>query len=339
MRGLRAYLLTRIVVTLPMLFVLLSAIFVVLRVMPGDPAEAMLGGRHVPPEAVAALRSRLGLDRPLPVQFVSYLAGVLQGDLGLSARTGNEVIEDVLAKFPATMELAVFATAVAVPLGLLTGVLGATQADRPADHVCRLVNVASFATFIPWLGMMLQMLFSVWLGWFPVGGRLSVINLYTFQPVTGFYVLDALLTRRFDILVDALRHLALPSLTLGFVLSGLIGRISRANMLEALQSDYVRTARAKGLSEFRIVWGHALRNALIPTVTVVGLQFALLMAGAVLTETTFAWPGVGSYLLESIRARDFNAIQGSVVVIALFVTGVNLVVDALYAWLDPRVKY
>ena len=339
MNGLRKYIITRVAVTVPMLFVLLSVIFLVLRVMPGDAAEAMLGGRNVPPEALAALRSRLGLDRPLHVQFTAYLAGVVRGDLGLSSRTGNEVLIDILTRMPATLELAVFSIAVAIPVGVLSGVFGATRAGRAGDHVVRLFHVASFAVFIPWIGMMLQMLFSVTLGWLPVGGRLSVINLYTFTPVTGFYTLDALLRRDFAVLGDALRHLVLPACTLGIVLSGLIGRVSRASMLEVLGSDFVRTARAKGLPETRVVFAHALRNALLPTVTVIGLEFALLMAGAILTETTFAWPGVASYLLESIRARDFNAIQGTVIVVAVLVTSVNLVVDVLYAWIDPRVKY
>lgn len=339
LNGFGRYATTRLVVTVPMLLVLLTFVFIVLRVMPGDPAQAMLGGRHVPQDSIVALRARLGLDKPLPVQYGEYLLNIARGDLGVSSRTGNKVMADVLAKFPATLELAFMAMVFAVPLGLFSGVYAATHVDRGGDHASRIFNVGTFAAFIPWVGMLLQILFSVTMGWLPVGGRLDVLNLYTFKPITGVYLIDSILRGDIAVFFDALRHLALPAATLGLVLSGLIGRISRSNMLEVLGNEYVTSARAKGLAEWRVVLQHALRNALIPIVTVVGLQFALLMAGAILTEVTFAWPGVARYLLESIEARDFNAIQGTVVVIALFVTTVNLVVDILYVFLDPRVTY
>ncbi|BAS27569.1 ABC transporter permease [Limnochorda pilosa] len=337
--GLGRYAVSRLVVTVPMLLVLLTVVFLVLRVMPGDPAQAILGGRNVPPETAAALRARLGLDEPLPLQYVHYLGSVARGDLGVSARTGNEVWEDILGKIPATLELAVFAMLVAVPIGLWSGIHASTHHDQPRDHALRVLNVASFAIFIPWFGMVLQLVFSVFLKWLPVGGRLEVLHLYTFRGATGLYVLDALLAGNGAVLADALRHLVLPALTLGLLLSGLVGRMSRSSMLEVLDQEYINAARAKGLSERRVVYGHALRNALIPIVTVVGLQFALLMAGAILTEVTFAWPGLARYLLDSITARDFNAIQGSVVFIALFVTTINLLVDLAYGILDPRVRY
>lgn len=333
------YLLTRLAVTIPMLWALLTVVFVVLRVMPGDPAAAMLGGHAVPQATLDALRERLGLDQPLAVQYARYLWAVAQGDLGQSARTGHLVWSDLLLRLPATLELALAAMLVAAAVGLCTGIAAATAADRPVDHAMRLVNIGAFAAFIPWIGIMLKLIFSVWLGWLPTGERFDVLQALTFTPTTHFVVLDALLQRNWALLADALAHLLLPAATLGFVLSGLVGRMSRASLIEVLAQEYVRTARAKGLSAGRVLRVHALRNALIPVVTVIGLEFALLMGGAVLTETTFNWPGIGRYLLEAIQARDFTAIQGTVVVIAVLVTTVNLLVDVSYAWLDPRVRY
>jgi peptide/nickel transport system permease protein len=338
-RGLGRYMVSRLLATIPMLIILLTVLFIVLRVMPGDPAHAMLGGRNVPPETLQALRERLGLTDPLTTQYVKFMGNVLRGNFGFSSRTGNPVLADIAEKVPATLELAIAAMFVAIPLGLLSGIIASTRADQPLDHALRLVNVGAFAIFIPWLGMILQLVFSVALGWLPVGGRLSTLNLYTFSPITGLNILDSLLRLDGAVLWDALLHLALPSVTLGFVLSGLVGRLSRTSMLEVLGEDYIRSARSKGLPERTVVYHHALRNAVIPIATVVGLQFALLVGGAILTEVTFAWPGLARYLMEAIMARDFNAIQGSVAVIAIVVTLVNLAVDVLYGLLDPRVRY
>ncbi|HET7559213.1 MAG TPA: ABC transporter permease [Limnochordia bacterium] len=337
--GVGRYILARIGATVPMIWVLLTLVFVVLRVLPGDPALAMLGGHAVPQATIDNLRRQLGLDRPLIVQYGDYLWGVLHGNLGQSSRTGHLVLQDVLAHLPATLELAACALVVAALVGLVSGVFAATHADGPGDHAMRLLNIAAFATFIPWVGIMLKLIFSVTLHWLPTGDRLDPMNSILFTPITHFYLLDALLERDWGVLRDALTHLVLPSVTLGLVLSGFVGRVTRAGTLEVLGQDYVRTARAKGLSGGQVVRRHVLRNTMIPVVTVIGLQFALLMAGAILTETTFNWPGVARYLLDSIRARDFAAIQGTVVVIGLFVTSVNLLVDVAYAWIDPRVKY
>ena len=333
------YIAARIVLMVPVLLILLTVLFVVLRIMPGDPVLAVLGGRNVAPEVIEEYRHRLGLDRPLPAQYGEYLGRIVRGDFGVSMRSGRPVIRELMERFPATLELAAAGMAVAFVLGLGGGMLAATRADRAADHVLRLANVGFFAMPVFWLGLMLQMIFAVELRWLPVGGRLDPVSQALFQPITGFYTLDALLQRDWRMLGLALRHLALPAVTLGLVLSGLVGRLSRTRLLEVLSADYIRTARAKGLGERRVLWVHALRNVLIPIVTVVGMQFALLLAGAVLTETVFSWPGVGRYLLTSIEYRDFPAIQGTVVFIALFISLVNLLVDLTYPLIDPRVRF
>jgi peptide/nickel transport system permease protein len=281
----------------------------------------------------------MGVDRPLPAQYVTYLSGILRGDFGNSMRTSTPVLEELLSRFPATIELALFGLLIAGILGFSTGILAATRADRPLDHGIRVFHIASFAMPLFWLGLMFQVFFAVKLKWFPVAGRLGGQMAFSFEPITGFYVLDAILRWDGKALADIARHLALPSLTLGIALTGLLGRVSRASMLEVLDQDYITTARAKGLSERIVVLRHALRNALIPIVTIFGLQFAALMGGAVLTETVFSWPGIASYLMRAISARDYLAIQGSVVFIALFISVINLIVDLFYSTIDPRVRY
>lgn len=337
--GVGRYILARLALTIPMLLILLTIVFLILRVIPGDPCLAMLGGRNVGPEQIAGCRRSLGVDRPVHVQYLAYLGSILRGDFGESIRTGLPVIVELLERFPATLELAVAGMLIATALGMGTGVLAATRSDRPADHAIRLFNIASFAMPVFWIGLMFISIFAVRLQWFPVGGRLDPVAGAVFEPITRFYLLDAMLRRDGATFVDAVRHLVMPAATLGLVISGFIGRMSRTSMLEVLGRDYVTAARAKGLHERAVIGRHALRNALIPIVTVVGLQFALLMGGAILTETVYSWPGVARYLLESIENRDFPAIQGTIVFVALFISAVNLAVDVLYARLDPRVRY
>lgn len=339
MSGIGGYVVARVSLAIPMALILLSLIFAVLRVIPGDPCLAMLGGLNVTPAQIAACRHTLGVDRPIPVQYATYLASLARGDLGASIRSGLPVASLLAQRFPATIELTAAGMLVAVLIGLGTGVLAAWHSDTPLEHGLRLFNMASFSVPVFWIGLMLIMVFAVWLRWLPVGGQLDPLTQAFFQPVTGIYVLDALLRGQWGVFVDALRHLALPALTLGLVTSGLIGRMTRASMLDVLDREYVTVARAKGLRERTVILRHALRNALIPIVTVIGLQVALLMAGAILTETVFSWPGIARFLLDSIEARDFPAIQGTVVFIALFISAVNLIVDVLYARLDPRVRY
>jgi peptide/nickel transport system permease protein len=337
--GVGRYILARLALTIPMLLVLLSIVFVILRVIPGDPCMAMLGGRNISSEQIKNCRVQLGVDRPVVVQYLRYLGGILRGNLGDSTRSGYPVSTELFERFPATIELAMAGMAVAVLLGLGTGIFAATHSDQPVDHAIRVFNIASFAMPVFWIGLMLLIIFAVDLRWLPVGGRIDPVTGAIFEPITRLYLLDTLLRGDFEAFVDVVRHLILPAVTLGLVVSGFIGRMSRTSMLEVLGREYVTAARAKGLHERTVVGRHALRNALIPIVTVIGLQFALLMGGAILTETVYSWPGVARYLLESIENRDFPAIQGTVVFIALFIASVNLIVDVLYARLDPRVRY
>ncbi len=337
--GVGRYILARLALTVPMLLILLTVVFLILRVIPGDPCLAMLGGRNVGPEQIDNCRKALGVDRPVHLQYLSYLSGIVRGDLGESIRTGLPVSAELLERFPATFELAIAGMVIATLVGMATGIYAATHSDRPADHVIRLFNIASFAMPIFWIGLMFLIVFAVRLRWLPVGGRLDPVAGAVFEPITRFYLVDTLLRGDLAAFVDVLRHLLLPAVTLGLVVSGFIGRMSRTSMLDVLGREYVTAARAKGLAESAVVGRHALRNALIPIVTVVGLQFALLMGGAILTETVYSWPGIARYLLESIDNRDFPAIQGTVVFVAVFISAANLAADVLYARLDPRVRY
>jgi peptide/nickel transport system permease protein len=337
--GVGRYILARLALTVPMLLILLTVVFLILRVIPGDPCLAMLGGRNVGPEQIESCRKGLGVDRPLHVQYLAYLGSIVRGDLGQSIRTGLPVSVELLERFPATFELAIAGMVIATLVGMATGIYAATHSDRPADHAIRLFNIASFAMPIFWIGLMLLIVFAVRLRWLPVGGRLDPVAGAVFEPVTRLYLVDTLLRGDLETFVDVLRHLILPAVTLGLVVSGFIGRMSRTSMLDVLGREYVTAARAKGLRERTVVGRHALRNALIPIVTVVGLQFALLMGGAILTETVYSWPGIARYLLESIENRDFPAIQGTVVFVALFISAANLAADVLYARIDPRVRY
>ncbi len=337
--GVGRYILARLALTIPMLLILMTVVFIILRVIPGDPCLAMLGGRNVSQEQFASCRKTLGVDRPIPEQYLSYVGQIARGNFGTSIRTGLPVTAELVERFPATFELAITGMIVAIVLGMVTGIFGATHSDRPLDHAIRMFNIASFAMPVFWLGLMFISIFAVRLGWLPVGGRLDPVAGSIFQPITRLYLLDTLLQRDPATFLDAVRHLIMPAATLGLVVSGFIGRMSRTSMLEVLGREYVTAARAKGLREQTVVGKHALRNALIPIVTVIGLQFALLMGGAILTETVYSWPGIARFLLESIDNRDFPAIQGTVVFIALFISAVNLSVDVLYARLDPRVRY
>ena len=339
MGGIGRYVLQRILLTVPMIFILLTVVFLLLRVMPGDPVTAMLGGKNVSAEVIAEYRTKLGFDQPIYIQYAQYLGGVIRGDFGESTRTGKPVLQELFLRFPATIELGLFGIFVAGIFGFSTGLLAATKADRPADHAVRVFHIASFAMPLFWLGLMLQVIFAVKLDWLPVASRLGGRMAFSFQPITGFYVLDAILRWDGKALADVLSHLVLPAVTLGVALTGLQGRITRASMLEVLEMDYITTARAKGVRERVVILQHALRNALIPIITVFGLQFAVLMGGAVLTETVFSWPGIASYLVRSIDARDYYSIQGTVVFIALFISTINLIVDIFYSAVDPRVRY
>jgi len=339
MGGIARYITQRLFLTIPMLLILLTVVFLILRVMPGDPVAAMLGGRNVSQQLMDEYRHKMGVDKPIPAQYIDYLNGIIHGNFGKSFRTSKPVVTELFTRFPATLELAFFGMLFAFIFGFWTGVLAATRADTPVDHTIRIFHIGSFAMPLFWFGLMLQVIFAVKLHWFPVASRVGGRIAFSFHSVTGFYLLDAFLSRDPKIILDIAKHLVLPSITLGFAQAGLLGRMTRASMLEVLDADYITTARAKGLSERVVILSHALRNALIPIITVFGLQFAILMGGAVLTETVFSWPGVASFLVRSIEARDWPAIQGSIVFIAIFISAINLIVDVCYSVIDPRVRY
>jgi peptide/nickel transport system permease protein len=337
MRRILDYLAGRLLLTVPMIFILLSLVFVVLRVMPGDPVSAMLGG-HAPASVIEKKKLELGLDKPLGAQYLDYIGQLLRGDLGKSMIFEEPVSASILAKLPATLELTFFGLLVCLGLGVPLGVRAARKRRTGQDFGIRLYANLVYCIPVFWLGLMLQMIFGVFLNVFPIAGRTGSRVIVSDFDATGLYVIDTIVHGDFVALGDVLFHLALPAFTLGLTLSGVFVRLTRANMLDTLKADYVLASRARGIPERRVVYGHALKNALIPIVTMLGLQFSALLAGAILTETTFSWPGMGRLLLERIYLRDYPVIQGVIIVYALLVTLVSLVVDLVYAAIDPRVE-
>jgi peptide/nickel transport system permease protein len=330
------YLLRRLFELIPVFFGVLLVVFVISRLTPGDPARIILGEKATP-EALAELREVLGLNESLPVQFGRYLSRAVRGDLGRSIQSHERVIVDLAMRFPATIELTLGAMLIASSVGILTGVLAAVRQNSWFDGLSMVVALFGFSMPIFWLGIMLILLFAWLLGWFPISGRLDLT--VDLVRSTNFVVIDAIATRNWAALGDGLRHLVLPAVTLSTVPLAIIARMTRSSLLEVLRQDYVRTARAKGLAERRVVVGHALRNASIPVITVIGLNVGSLLGGAILTETIFAWPGVGRMVVDAIFARDYPLVQGAVLVIALVFVMVNLMVDLVYAYLDPRIRY
>jgi ABC-type dipeptide/oligopeptide/nickel transport system permease component len=325
----------RLLATLPVLLLVLAIVFALSRAIPGDPATTLLGPGATQ-QQIEALRAQLHLDGPAPLQFLSYLGGIVQGDLGRSLKTGAPVLQEVALRLPATLELAVAATLVAILVGIPLGVLTAVRANTWLDHVVRVVSLAGVSMPAFLLAVVLQLVFGIWLGWLPISGRAS--PMFYEDPVTGFAVLDQALAGDAEAVGDALRHLALPTAVLAAFLAATLARFVRNSMLEALQEDYIRTARSKGLPERTVVFVHALRNALLPAVTILGLKFAELLGGAILTETVFAWPGIGRWMFEAIRNRDYPVIQGATLVFALLFMLVSLAVDVMHGVLDPRVR-
>jgi peptide/nickel transport system permease protein len=296
----------------------------------------MLGERATP-EKVAEVRTRLGLDRPIWQQYVLYIGKALRGDLGVSIVRGDPVASDLLRRFPATVELAVAAIVVAIACGIPIGVASAVWRNSLLDSLARLGALTGVSMPIFWLGLVLAWFFGVQLRILPTGFRLASGT--SFVPWTNFVILDSLLQGDWASLADALRHLILPALALATIPLAVIARMTRASMLEVLSREYIRTAEAKGLSRRAVILRHALRNALLPVLTVIGLQVGRLLAGAILTETIFSWPGIGLWVYESIESRDYAIVQGVSLFIAVIVVGVNLVTDVLYAAVDPRIKY
>jgi peptide/nickel transport system permease protein len=338
MRHLFSYLITRFLLAIPMVFILLTLVFVVLRVMPGDPVNAMLGGR-APQRVIEEKKHELGLDKPIAIQYVSYIGQLLRGDLGTSMIFQESVGTALGDKLPATLELTLFGLLASLGIGIPLGAAAARRRRSSRDFGIRLYANVVYCIPVFWMGLILQLIFGVWFGIFPIAGRTSPRVLSSTFSWSGFYIIDTLRAGNFAAFGDTLWHLVLPALTLGVVLSGIFVRLTRANMLDVLKSDYILAARARGIPERRVVYNHGLRNALIPIVTMLGLQFSLLLAGAILTETTFSWPGMGRLLVDRIYLRDYPVIQGVIVVYALCVTFISLAVDLLYAVIDPRVKY
>ncbi|MGB9713864.1 MAG: ABC transporter permease [Candidatus Bathyarchaeales archaeon] len=407
---LRSYIISRILLTIPMIFILLTMVFVIVRVLPGDPVllhfEKMENLK-----AIEEMRQKLGLDKPLWIQYFDYLYGLLRGDLGKSMQDFSPVAEQIFSAFPATLELAIFSMIIAVSLGIFLGVEASKSYNKPKDHAIRVFGIVTYAIPVFFLGMIFQIIFGVGLRWLPIGGRtyptmepvgliiplarppwgflthflLSCIaglvpltlclvalkmkgkkitrrvlallilifsatwilwaevgwyyiSVGELRIATGLYTVDSLLEGNLYKFAEALRYLFLPSLTLGLVLSGVFIRLTRSNMFETLRLDFVTAAKARGLKEATVIYGYAFRNAFLPILTMMGLQFATLLAGAVLTETTFSWPGLGRYIVDRINFRDYTAIQGAVVFFGILVSLVSLAVDLLYAYLDPRIR-
>jgi len=338
MRNLTRYIITRVLLTIPMVFILLSIVFVVLRVMPGDPVSAMLGG-HAPESVIEQKKAEMGLNRPMAVQYLDYLWQICRLDLGESMVFKQRVTKAIGEKLPATIELTFFGILITLFLGVFMGAYAADKRRMVQDYAIRLYGIVVYCIPVYWMGLMLQLIFGIWLDVLPIAGRTGArVFASTFEK-TGFYVLDTLLVRDFSAFGDVLIHLILPAFTLGLVLSGIFIRLTRANMLDVLKADYIVAAEARGIRHRKIVYRHALKNAFIPILTMMGLQIALLMAGAVLTETTFSWPGMGRLLLERIYLRDYPTIQGVIIMIALIVAMASLIVDIIYAIVDPRVRY
>jgi peptide/nickel transport system permease protein len=331
------YLVRRICLTLFVVFGITLITFFLTHVVPADPVVSYLGD-HAPPDLVVRARHQLGLDRPLPVQYAIYLRELVHGNLGISIMDSRPVSRDLRQYLPATVELATAAMLVAIVIGVPAGVASAVYKDAWPDHVARIFALAGTSLPIFYLALLLLGVLYVRLGVLPGPGQL---NVYTTPPppVTGMVAVDALLAGDWTALRDALWHLVLPAVVLGYYQTGLITRMTRGSLLEVLRQDYVRTARAKGVAERAVVLRHALRNALLPTVTVVGLAFGGLLSGAVLTETIFSWPGIGRYATNSVTNVDIPAVLGVTLVIAVIYSIANLAVDVLYAYLDPQIRY
>lgn len=332
------YLVKRLLNLIPVLLGITLLVFALLHFIPGDPAEAMLGDRATP-EQVEALRERLGLNQPLPLQYLTFLWNLLRLNFGNSIISGVPIAQEIQVRWTATFELSVAAMLIAIAIGIPAGVLAAVRKNSLVDNLAMSGSLLGVSMPVYWLGLLLIYLFAVNMSWLPPSGRLSIDAGFAFKPITGFYVLDSLLQLNFKALKDVLAHLVLPSLTLSTIPLAIVARITRSAMLEVLSQDYIRTARAKGLLERWVIFKHALKNALLPVVTIIGLQFGTLLSGAILTETIFSWPGIGSWIYEGILNRDYPVVQGGVVFVAIAFVLINLLVDISYAFLDPRIQY
>jgi dipeptide transport system permease protein len=331
------FILTRLSLLIPTFIGITLAAFFLIRLVPGDPIETMAGERGIDPARHEQLKKDFGLDQPLLVQYGIYISRVLQGDLGKSIVTRESVLTEFTDLFPATVELGICAILFALILGIPAGILAAVRRNSIFDHGVMGLSLTGYSMPIFWWGLILILLFSVQLGLTPVSGRIDVV--YYIEPVTGFLLIDSLFSEDEGAFLSALEHLILPTIVLGTVPLAVIARMTRSAMLEVLGEDYIRTAKAKGLSRFRIIALHALRNAMIPVVTVIGLQIGVLFTGAILTETIFSWPGIGKWLIEAIFRRDYPVLQGGILLVGAIVMSVNLIVDLTYGLINPRIRH
>ncbi len=332
----RNYILKRILNLIIMLFAVSILIFLLIRLAPGDPARTM-AGEHASLEILEQMRKEWGLDKPLIEQYLIWLRHAFKGDFGRSILTHESILKELLYRFPNTLELSIFAMIFATLIGLFAGIISAVRRYSIFDYFTMFIALFGVSMPVFWLAIMLLLLFGLKLNLLPISGRLSVF--YSIKPITHLYLVDSLITLNFPAFFDALKHLVLPSVALGTIPMAFIARITRSSMLDVLNRDYIRTAKAKGLTQRAVIMKHALKNALIPIITASGTEFALLLGGAVLTETVFSWPGLGTYVVQAVNARDYPAVQGAVIFIALVVAVVNLIVDVLYAFIDPRIHY
>lgn len=326
----------RLLQLIPVLLGMTFIVFMLIRAIPGNPAKVILG-QQATKEAVEALNASLGLDKPWYTQYFSYLSGIFQGDLGVSLRTKLPVSEEIFPYLAATAELALFAMIIAIIIGVNAGIISAWFQNSWFDYIAMIVALVGVSVPVFWLGLMEQWTFSSKLGWLPTSGREDVRNPIT--AITHFYLLDTLIQGRFDQFIEVIKRLILPGVALATIPMAIIARITRSSMLEVMRSDYVRTARAKGQKMFIVVYKHALKNAVIPVLTVIGLQTGLLLGGAILTETIFSWPGIGRYIYDAIGFRDYPVIQSGILIVAFIFIMINLIVDLLYTVIDPRIKY
>lgn len=323
--------------SLPTLFLVSVVAFSLIRLLPGDPVLLMLGERGASPEVVAELRSELGLDRPLFTQYFKFVSQALKGDLGRSIVSKRSVTEEFMGRFPATVELGFFALCFAVFVGVPLGIFAAIKRSTLWDRFLMGLSLFGYSMPIFWWGLLLILVFSVGLGWTPVSGRINPV--FDVDPWSGFLLIDVWVRGAgWNGFVSALNYLILPAFVLGTVPMAAIARMTRSSLLEVLKEDYVRTAKAKGLKSSTVIVHHALKNALIPIVTVVGLMFGTILTGAVLTETIFSWPGIGKWLVASVIARDYPVIQGGILLISFFVILINVLVDVIYMFLNPRLR-
>lgn len=331
-----AYAVRRVFMLLPVLFGMSLLVFSIIYLIPGNPAQIILGQRATA-EAIAEVEKQLGLDQPWHIQYVDYIGSLLQGDLGTSIKTNVPISQEIFPYLAATVELTIVAMVIAICIGVNAGIISAWFHNSWFDYTAMVFALIGVSMPIFWLGLMEQYIFSVQLDWLPSTGRYEASSVI--DPITHLYLVDTLIQGNLEQFTDVAKHLVLPGIALATIPMAIIARMTRSSMLEVMRSDYIRTARAKGLTNFFVVYKHSLKNAVIPVLTVIGLQTGLLLGGAILTETIFGWPGIGRYIYDAIQYRDYPVIQSGILLIATIFVFINVIVDLLYALVDPRIDY